>query len=128
MALRIAATPRAATEFEIGLRNTLSSASAITISRAHERRDRLVNMPKVEMYSKMLCGFCHRAKQLLDSKGVDFIEYDITMGGEKREEMLARKPDARTVPQIFIDDVAIGGSDDLAALERSGKLDGMLGL
>jgi glutaredoxin 3 len=64
----------------------------------------------------------------LTSKGVDFAEYDITLGGEKKREMLDRKPDARTVPQIFIDGVAIGGSDDLAALERAGKLDSLLGL
>lgn len=83
---------------------------------------------KVEIYTKAFCGFCHRAKHLLTSKGVDFIEYDISMGGEKRDEMMERKPDARTVPQIFIDDVAVGGSDDLAALERDGKLDAMLGL
>ncbi|WP_267900640.1 glutaredoxin 3 [Aurantiacibacter spongiae] len=82
--------------------------------------------PKVEIYTKMYCGFCHRAKALLDSKGVDYTEYDITMGGEKREEMMQRKPGARTVPQIFIDDKAIGGSDDLAALERAGKLDALL--
>ena len=50
------------------------------------------------------------------------------MGGPKREEMMTRKPDAMTVPQIFIDDQAVGGSDDLAALDRSGKLDAMLGL
>ena len=87
-----------------------------------------MNTPKVEIYTKGLCGYCHRAKHLLDSKGVDFIEYDITMGGEDRRVMLARKPDAMTVPQIFINDVAIGGSDDLAALERSGKLDALLGL
>lgn len=85
-------------------------------------------MAKVEIYTKALCGFCHRAKHLLDSKGVDYIEYDITMGGAERREMLARKPDARTVPQIFIDDAAIGGSDDLASLERQGKLDALLGL
>ena len=83
---------------------------------------------KVEIYTKMMCGYCHRAKQLLTSKGVDFAEYDITLGGEKKREMLDRKPDARTVPQIFIDDVAIGGSDDLAALERAGKLDSLLGV
>lgn len=82
---------------------------------------------KVEIYTKMYCGFCHRAKRLLDEKGVDYEEFDITLGGQKREEMLQRKPDARTVPQIFIDDKAIGGSDDLAALERAGKLDAMLG-
>lgn len=83
---------------------------------------------KVEIYTTMTCGYCHRAKQLLSSKGVDFTEFDVTMGGEKKREMLERKPDARTVPQIFIDGVAIGGSDDLAALDRSGKLDAMLGI
>ncbi len=83
---------------------------------------------KVEIYTTMTCGYCHRAKQLLSSKGVDFTEFDVTMGGEKKREMLTRKPDARTVPQIFIDGVAIGGSDDLAALDRSGKLDAMLGI
>ena len=87
-----------------------------------------VSTPKVEIYTKMYCGFCHRAKRLLDQKGVDYEEYDITLGGPKRQEMLDRKPDAMTVPQIFIDDKAIGGSDDLAALERKGKLDAMLGL
>jgi glutaredoxin 3 len=50
------------------------------------------------------------------------------MNGAKRDEMVARAPGARTVPQIFIDDVAFGGSDDLAALERQGKLDSLLGL
>lgn len=83
---------------------------------------------KVEIYTKMFCGYCHRAKRLLDSKHVDYLEYDITMDGEKRDEMRARAPGAMTVPQIFIDDVAIGGSDDLAALERDGKLDSLLGL
>ena len=87
-----------------------------------------MSTPKVEIYTKMLCGFCTRAKKLLDSKGVHYVEYDITMGGEHRREMLERKPDARTVPQIFIDGAAIGGSDDLAALEREGKLDALLGL
>ncbi|MFC4255844.1 glutaredoxin 3 [Altererythrobacter xixiisoli] len=84
--------------------------------------------PKVEIYTKFTCGFCHRAKALLTSKGVEFTEYDITMDGAKREEMLQRKPDAFTVPQIFIDDQPIGGSDDLAALDRAGRLDPLLGL
>jgi glutaredoxin 3 len=75
----------------------------------------------------MFCGYCARAKRLLDDKGVDYVEYDITMGGEKHREMMDRKPDARTVPQIFIDGAAIGGSDDLAALERAGRLDALLG-
>ncbi len=85
-------------------------------------------MAKVEIYTKALCGFCQRAKRLLDSKGVDYTEHDITLGGDKKREMVERKPDAHTVPQIFIDDEAVGGSDDLAALEREGKLDALLGL
>ena len=83
---------------------------------------------KVEIYTKMFCGYCHRAKRLLDSKGVDYVEYDITMNGPKREEMVSRAPGARTVPQIFIDGTPVGGSDDLALLERQGKLDSLLGL
>jgi glutaredoxin 3 len=67
-----------------------------------------------------------RAKRLLDDKGASFTEHDITMGGPKREEMLARAPDAATVPQIFIGDTHVGGSDDLAALEAAGKLDELL--
>ena len=83
--------------------------------------------PKVEIYTKFGCPYCHRAIALLRSKDVACEEYDITMGGEKRREMMERKPDARTVPQIFIDDTAVGGSDELMALERAGKLDTMLG-
>lgn len=84
-------------------------------------------MAKVEIYTKAWCGYCARAKRLLDEKGVAYEEYDISMGGPKREEMLARAPGAMTVPQIFIDDAHVGGSDDLAALEREGRLDPMLG-
>ncbi len=84
--------------------------------------------PKVEIYTKLYCGYCHRAKRLLESKGVEFDEYDITLGGPKKAEMLERKPDAFTVPQIFIGGKAVGGSDDLAQLDREGKLDSLLGL
>ena len=87
-----------------------------------------MSSPKVEIYTKLYCGYCYRAKRLLDSKGVDYIEYDITLGGPKRAEMMERKPDAYTVPQIFIDDQPVGGSDDLARLDREGKLDTLLGL
>ncbi|KNH01312.1 Glutaredoxin 3 (Grx2) [Qipengyuania citrea LAMA 915] len=80
----------------------------------------------VDIYTKFGCGFCVRAKRLLDEKGVDYTEHDITMGGPKREEMLERAPNARTVPQIFIGDTHVGGSDELAALEREGKLDALL--
>ena len=81
----------------------------------------------VEIYTKFACPYCVRAKQLLDSKGVPYTEYDITMGGAKRDEMVARVPGARTVPQILINDTPIGGSDDLRALENQGKLDALLG-
>ncbi|MEO7467576.1 MAG: glutaredoxin domain-containing protein, partial [Sphingobium limneticum] len=57
-----------------------------------------------------------------------FEEYDITLGGPKREEMLERAPGRSSVPQIFIDGAHIGGSDDLSALNRAGKLDALLGL
>jgi glutaredoxin 3 len=81
---------------------------------------------KVEIYTKFLCPYCTRAKSLLQSKGVEVTEYDITMGGPKRQEMLQRAPGRTTVPQIFIDGRHIGGSDDLAALDRAGGLDPLL--
>ena len=87
-----------------------------------------MSTPRVEIYSKFACPFCVRAKMLLKRKGVTFDEYDITLGGPKRAEMLERAPGARTVPQIFIGELHVGGSDELAALEREGKLDALLGL
>ena len=83
--------------------------------------------PKIEIYSKWGCPFCFRAKGLLDAKSVTYVEYDITMGGPKRTEMVERAPEATTVPQIFIDNVGIGGCDDLFALDAAGKLDPLLG-
>ena len=85
-----------------------------------------MSTPKIDVYTKFACPFCLRAKRLLSSKGVDFNEHDITMGGPRREEMMARAPNAMTVPQIFIGDVHVGGSDDLAELDREGKLDALL--
>lgn len=85
-------------------------------------------MKSVEIYTKAFCGYCARAKALLGSKGVVFEEYDITMGGPRRAEMMERSNGGLTVPQIFIDGLHIGGSDDLATLERAGKLDALLGL
>ena len=85
-------------------------------------------MAKVEMYSSMFCPFCARAKHLLGQKGVEFDEIDVDTSPGRRNEMLQRANGRHTVPQIFIDDHHVGGSDDLAALERDGKLDGMLGL
>lgn len=85
-----------------------------------------MTVPTVEIYTKFGCGYCSRAKGLLKSKGVEFTEYDITLGGPKKAEMLERAPDARTVPQIFIGETHVGGSDDLAALDHAGKLDALL--
>jgi glutaredoxin 3 len=83
-------------------------------------------MAKVEIYTRAFCGYCSRAMALLDSKGADVEEYDLTMGGPKRAEMVQRANGRNTFPQIFIDGKHIGGSDDLAALEREGKLDALL--
>lgn len=83
-------------------------------------------MAKVEIYTKAFCGYCVRAKQLLDSKGVDYEEVDLTFGGPKRAEMVQRANGRTTFPQIFIDGEHVGGSDDLAALERRGELDALL--
>ncbi len=83
-------------------------------------------MAKVEIYTKMGCPFCTRAKRLLELKGVHFEEIDITMGGPKRKEMLERAPEHATVPSIFIDGRHVGGSDDLAALDERGGLDELL--
>ena len=82
--------------------------------------------PQIDIYTKFGCGYCYRAKRLLDSKGVEYSEFDITMGGPKRTEMLERAPDARTVPQIFIGETYVGGCDELHALERAGELDALL--
>jgi glutaredoxin 3 len=84
-------------------------------------------MAKVEIYTTMFCGYCARAKSLLQRKGVAFVEMDIEAETVRRDEMIARAGGRRTVPQIFIDGEHIGGSDDLAALDRAGQLDAKLG-
>lgn len=83
-------------------------------------------MAKIEIYTKAFCPYCTRAKRLLDAKGAEYAEYDITLGGSKRAEMIQRANGRTTVPQLFIDDAHIGGSDDLAALDRRGGLDPLL--
>ncbi|MFN3820148.1 glutaredoxin 3 [Blastomonas sp.] len=85
-------------------------------------------MARIEIYTKFTCPYCYRAKSLLDAKGVAFDEVEISMGGEKRAEMIRRAGGRSTVPQIFIDGNHVGGSDELAALDRAGKLDPLLGL
>lgn len=81
---------------------------------------------KVEIYTKTFCGFCWRARDLLDSKGIAYEEYVIDGGGPKREEMIQRAMGRTTVPQIFIEGRHIGGCTDLIALERDGKLNDLL--
>lgn len=83
-------------------------------------------MSKVEIYSSMSCPFCYRAKALLTAKGAEFSEIDVDRDPGARVEMMRRANGGRSVPQIFIDDQHVGGSDDLAALERAGKLDALL--
>lgn len=83
-------------------------------------------MAKVEIYTKAFCPYCTRAMRLLAGKGVTPEEYDITMGGPKRAEMIERSGGRMTVPQVFVDGRHIGGSDDLAALDARGGLDPLL--
>lgn len=78
------------------------------------------------MYSKTFCGFCVRARHLLESKGVVIEDYVIDGGGPKRDEMIQRAMGRTTVPQIFIDGRHVGGCNDLFQLERDGKLDQLL--
>jgi glutaredoxin 3 len=83
-------------------------------------------MPRIEIYTKSFCPYCARAKKLLGDKGASYEEYEISAGGEKRQEMIQRAGGRTTVPQIFIDGRHVGGSDDLMGLEREGKLDSLL--
>jgi glutaredoxin 3 len=85
-------------------------------------------MARVEVYSTLFCPYCARAKSLLERKGVDFANIDVIEDTSKRDEMVRRSGGRQTVPQIFIDGEHIGGSDELIALDRAGKLDAMLGI
>jgi glutaredoxin 3 len=87
---------------------------------------KLNNVPPVEIYTKTFCSFCWRAKELLESKGIEFREISIDRGGELRDLMIKRANGRTTVPQIFIRDQHVGGCDDLFRLEREGRLEPML--
>ena len=82
-------------------------------------------MARIEIYTTPFCGYCARAKGLLDQKGAAYEEMDVMMDEKKRAEMRERSKRS-TVPQIFINGQHIGGSDELAALEQAGKLDPLL--
>jgi glutaredoxin 3 len=83
-------------------------------------------MASVTIYTRQFCGFCVAAKRLLDQKGVSYDEIDASGNPGRRQEMIERSNGGRTFPQIFVGDTHVGGCDDLFALERSGKLDGLL--
>ena len=83
-------------------------------------------MQPIEIYTSPLCGFCHSAKRLLSQKGANFQEIDVLANPNRKPEMIKRANGGRTVPQIFVGDIHVGGCDDLFALERAGKLDALL--
>lgn len=83
-------------------------------------------MPPIEIYTTRSCPYCISAKALLKRKGVEFSEIDVGTHWERRDEMIQRANGRRTVPQIFIGEVHVGGCDDLHELERAGKLDPLL--
>ncbi len=83
-------------------------------------------MRPITIYTTPICPYCVRAKELLIKKGAEFEEVDVFMNMRAREEMEQRSGGRRTVPQIFVGDVHVGGSDDLAALECTGRLDPLL--
>jgi glutaredoxin 3 len=84
-------------------------------------------MQRIEIYTSPLCGYCHAAKRLLQAKDASFTEIDLSRQPDRRDEMIRRAGGRRTVPQIFIGETHVGGSDDLHAMERAGKLDLLLG-
>lgn len=79
-------------------------------------------MTRVEIYTRDFCGYCVRATRLLEDKGVTFVEYNASKEPRRRDEMVSRSG-RRTFPQVFVGDLHVGGSDDLAAFDRSGRLD-----
>ncbi len=83
-------------------------------------------MAKVEVYTTSFCPFCTRAKALLKSKGVSFVEIDVTEDAQLRQKMVELSGGRRTVPEIFINDKIVGGYDELKALDDAGALDPML--
>jgi glutaredoxin 3 len=84
-------------------------------------------MPKpIEIYTTPFCPYCIRAKRLLDQKGASYREIDVMMDNDARGEMMRRANGRRTVPQIFVGETHVGGSDDLYELEQAGRLDALL--
>jgi glutaredoxin 3 len=86
----------------------------------------MTSTSEVVMYSTTWCGYCQRARGLLQRKGVDVREIKVDEDPSQREVMVQKSGGRRTVPQIFIGERHVGGYDDLAALERAGELDKLL--
>jgi len=84
-------------------------------------------MRRIEIYTTRYCPYCTAAKRLLSKKGVEFTEIDVSADAKGRNRMAARTNGRMTVPQIFIGSIHVGGCDDLYVLDRSGKLDALLG-
>jgi glutaredoxin 3 len=84
-------------------------------------------MAKVEIYITRFCPYCSAARRLLAGKGVAFDDIDVSFDPAARAAMAERAGGRRTVPQLFVDGVHIGGCDDLFALDRAGRLDALLG-
>ncbi|MCX7308686.1 MAG: glutaredoxin 3 [Afipia sp.] len=80
----------------------------------------------IEIFTRPGCGYCGAAKSLLTRKNAAFTEYDVATDPKFRDQMLARSNGGTTFPQIFIDKVHVGGCDELYALDREGRLDGLL--
>lgn len=83
-------------------------------------------MPPVTIYTTPFCGYCLAAKRLLGAKGVAFEEIDVAADPSRRAEMVQRASGRRTVPQIFVGEIHVGGFDDMSALDRAGRLDPLL--
>lgn len=83
-------------------------------------------MKKVTIYTTQSCPYCIKAKKLLEDKGVKYFELRIDINPELAAEAVMKSKGKRTVPQIFIEDYHVGGCDDLYALEKENKLDGLL--
>ena len=88
----------------------------------HDRQ----STPLVEIYTKAFCSFCWRAKNLLEAKGVEYVEISVDMGGKDRALMIERANGKTTVPQIFIRGEHVGGCSELYRLDDDGRLDQLL--
>ena len=84
------------------------------------------NTPKIEIYMRPGCGFCMRALQFLDMKGLAYQQYDIWDEEGRQQEMRDRSNGGRTVPQIFINDQPIGGCDEMLTMDRNGEFDALV--